>query len=299
MDIEKIFLLVILSIIFACHPTLEKAGGIELGYRVLDKKESSDQIIKILKTRLEKLDVVNFEIGKEDSLLSIKIPGHQNISRIKQQISGHGIIHICEGFPYEKSNSLLNQVAEKHPEVLPFLDFQPKNKNDLLAYIQPQNIKKIKNILESASNENWPEPFQFVIIKDYRNFGLLYGMKNHANAALEITNEYIILAKTKISEYSGGMELHIKLNEEYKNKWEQLTRKNFRKPLFFLYDFEPYSCPVVMEPITSGDFLISGLQQNREELAVIVNNLQTLPLKSQLQLVSEEVVQPKKDREDI
>lgn len=151
-----------------------------------------------------------------------------------------------------------------------------------IGYALGRDTSRVNEILAFQIEENWFEvdEIKFVWSKNIENpydeegnYYTLYGLKLDGENKPRISSEDVKSARNFIDPESHGDWVSIIMNEEGKEKWAKMTLDNRRDFIAIASKDKVLSAPIVNEPITNGETIISGnlTEKEAKELADLIN----------------------------
>ncbi|MCS7092997.1 MAG: protein translocase subunit SecD [Patescibacteria group bacterium] len=114
----------------------------------------------------------------------------------------------------------------------------------------------------------------------------------------DLTGKYIKKASVTFSQETGKPEVALEFSDEGSKKFQEITRRNIKKPLAIFIDDQLVTAPIVQEEIAGGQARISGaFDLNEAKRIAITINAGALPV--DVKLIEQKKIGPSLGKEEV
>lgn len=117
-------------------------------------------------------------------------------------------------------------------------------------------------------------------------------------APTQLNGQYLKKATLVFDQQSGKPQISIGFNKEGSRLFKEITAKNVQKPLAIFLDEQLLTAPMVQQPITDGNAVITG-EFTVEEAKALINSLNAGALPAPIKLIEQKTIEATLGQENI
>lgn len=284
------FIICLLLVLGSCQetPDMKTDGGIRIvveldaeGYSKSELEKVRTACVEIFRKRLENFYgyAPTISADSDPSRIRIEVAGARNEQSIARLLTQTADLRFCETFTFAEldpsSSNLFGSYGDR--STIGSLYAPPSTDAHLpvIAHALARDTARINQLLsEQETRNHFGSSVQFLWgAEPINQQGVLelIAVRARSKRHQELTSNLILSAE--IIKEEGEVSVSIRFTERGAEKWKQLTENNVNRCIAIVMDNRVYSNPLVMEPITSGETVISGnfTKEEASNLASLLN----------------------------